>query len=312
MSAGYQTLFGPVPSRRFGRSLGVDLTPYKTCCQDCVFCQLGRTTNKTVERREYVETEAVVAELKHWHATGGMADVITLSGSGEPTLHSRFGEVLEFIRTQIGIPAVLLTNGALLFLPEVRDAAARADIVKVSLSAWHQPSFEWVNRPHYSLKFDQVIQGQKTFRDQFNGLLWMEVFLVKKMNHFNKVVQEIAAVAGEIAPDRIQLNTAARPPAENFVTPVCKEEMSALTHLFQPAAEIIAEFHSAGFGNEKTQVDQEKIFAMLQRRPCTAKQIANGFEMHLDEVLKYLAELTRAGQIRTESIDNSVFYVPAG
>lgn len=311
MQAGYQTLFGPVPSRRFGRSLGVDLTPYKTCCQDCVFCQLGRTINKTVERREYVETETVLAELKHWHQAGGRADVVTLSGSGEPTLHRRFGEVLAFIRSEIGIPAVLLTNGALLFLPQVRDAAARADIVKVSLSAWHQPSFEWVNRPHRSLRFDRLIEGQKTFRAHFNGQLWMEVFLVNKMNSFPTVVLEIAALARAIAPDRIQLNTAVRPPAEDFAAPVSREQMSALTQLFEPAAEVIAEFRTADAGREQLQVNREQIFAMLQRRPCTAQQIAEGFGLHLNEVLKILAELIRDGRIRTKLIYNAVYYAAA-
>jgi wyosine [tRNA(Phe)-imidazoG37] synthetase (radical SAM superfamily) len=312
MQAGYQTLFGPVPSRRFGRSLGVDLTPYKTCCYDCVFCQLGRTTRKTVERREYVKTTAVLSELKHWYRTGGRADVVTLSGSGEPTLHLRFGEVLTFIREEIGIPAVLLTNGALLFLSEVRDAAACADIVKVSLSAWHQPSFEWVNRPDDSLMFDQMIQGQKRFRAQFNGRLWMEVFLVKGMNSFSGVVKEIAALAREIAPDRIQLNTAVRPPAEDFVSPVTKEQMEALTLIFQPPAEIIAEYNIVDSGHEQIQVNEEKIFAMLQRRPCTAEQIADGFDMHLNEVLKYLAMLIRTGKIRAESAKQAVYYVASG
>jgi len=119
----YNYLFGPVPSRRFGRSLGIDLTPYKTCSLDCVFCQLGRTKEKTITRKEYVPIDAVMAELEEWLKTDGQADYITLSGSGEPTLHFRFGEILEFIRTNSAIPAVLLTNGTLLDHAQVRDAA---------------------------------------------------------------------------------------------------------------------------------------------------------------------------------------------
>ena len=129
MQAKYRYLFGPVPSRRFGRSLGVDLTPYKTCCHDCVFCQLGRTTNKTIRRREYVPTERVIEELKHWLSSDGQADYITLSGSGEPTLHTGFGKILDFIRTNTDIPAALLTNGAMLYLPAVRQAASTANVV---------------------------------------------------------------------------------------------------------------------------------------------------------------------------------------
>jgi len=126
----YRHLFGPVPSRRLGRSLGVDLTPFKTCTLDCIFCQLGHTTNKTLDRKEYVPVVAVEAELETWIKEGGKADYITLSGSGEPTLHTRFGEVLQFVRDQTAIPTALLSNGTLFWLPEVREAARHADIVK--------------------------------------------------------------------------------------------------------------------------------------------------------------------------------------
>ena len=303
----YKYLFGPVPSRRFGRSLGVDLTPYKTCSLDCVFCQLGRTTEKTVTRREYVPTDAVLAELKEWLKNDGKADYITLSGSGEPTLHLRFGEVLEFIHKNSTIPAVMLTNGTMLQLPEVRDAAACANVVKVSLSAWDQTSYGWVNRPHPQLRFDHLIEGQKAFRAQFKGYLWIEIFLVGGMNSTPANVQKIAALAEEIDPDRIQLNTVVRPPAEDFATALSKERMEALIHLFNPTAEIIANFRAKPAN--RMQTNQETIFSMLQRRPCTAYQIADIFGMHLNEVSKYLGNLMRIDQIRTIRKNTTVYYV---
>ncbi|MBW1759301.1 MAG: radical SAM protein [Deltaproteobacteria bacterium] len=310
MKKKYRYLFGPVPSRRFGRSLGVDLTPFKTCTLDCVFCQLGRTLKKTITRKEYVPTEAVLAELEDWMKTDGEADFITLSGSGEPTLHSRFGEVLEFIRANTTIPAVLLTNGTLLHLPEVRDAAAHAQVVKVSLSAWNQISYGWVNRPHPQLQFDQLVEGQKAFRAQFKGKLWMEVFLIGGMNSMPADVQKIAAIAKQINPDRIQLNTSVRPPAEEFATALSKERMTALTHLFDPEAEIIAEFSSKHI--KEVQANEETIFSMLKRRPCTSEQISEVFGMHLNEVSKYLGKLMRNGQIHVERENSSVFYAAAG
>ncbi len=302
----YRYLFGPVPSRRFGRSLGVDLNPYKTCSLDCVFCQLGRTTKKIITRREYVPTERVLSELHEWLNKDGKADYITLSGSGEPTLHSRFGEVLEFIRSQSTIPAVLLTNGTMLNLQEVRDAAACADVVKTSLSAWDQPSYIWMNRPHPQLRFDRLIEGQKAFRAQFKGELWMEVFLVGGMNSMRDDVSKIANLAGEIGPDRIHLNTAIRPPAEDFVAPLSKEHMEELTHLFQPRAEVIAEFKAKD--SERVEANQETIFSMLQRRPCTADQIADVFDMHLNEVSKYIGILMRSDQIHVERKSPTVYY----
>ena len=302
----YKYLFGPVPSRRFGRSLGVDLNPYKTCSLDCVFCQLGRTTEKTVNRQEYVPTDMVLSELQEWLKRDGRADYITLSGSGEPTLHSRFGEVLEFIRANSEIPAVLLTNGTMLNLQEVRDAASLANVVKVSLSAWDQASYGWVNRPHPQLRFDQLIEGQRAFRAQFKGPLWMEVFLVGGMNSFPDDVRKIAAFAKEIGPDRIQINTAVRPPAEDFAAALPKERMEALTNLFHPTAEVIAEFRAKHA--DHIQVNQEMIFSMLQRRPCTADQIADVFGMHLNEVSKYLGKLLRTEQIRMERKNTTVYY----
>jgi len=299
-------LFGPVPSRRFGRSLGVDLTPYKTCSMDCVFCQLGRTTNKTVTREEYVETDSVIAELDDWLKRGGHADYITLAGSGEPTLHSRFGEILEYIRKKSTIPAVLLTNGTMLQFQEVREAAACANIVKISLSVWDQASYGWVNRPHRQLQFDQLIEGQKAFRSQFKGQLWLEVFLVGGINSIPANVQKIAAFAKEIIPDRIQLNTAVRPPAEDFAAPLSKERMEGLINLFCPAAEIIAEFETKD--GDHVQVSQEEIFSMLKRRPCTANQIVEIFGMHLNEVSKYLGNLMSTGKIRMEFNNTSVYY----
>ncbi len=303
----YKYLFGPVPSRRFGRSLGVDLTPYKTCSLDCVFCQLGRTTEKTVTRREYVPTDAVLAELKEWLKSGGKADYITLSGSGEPTLHLRFGEVLEFIHKNSTIPAVMLTNGTMLQLPEVRDAAACANVVKVSLSAWDQTSYGWVNRPHPQLRFDHLVEGQKAFRAQFKGHLWMEIFLVGGMNSTPANVRKIAVLAEEIGPDRIQLNTVVRPPAEDFATALSRERMEALIHLFNPTAEIIANFKAKPANHMQT--NQETIFSMLQRRPCTVYQIADTFGMHLNEVSKYLGNLMRIDQIRTIRKNTTVYYV---
>jgi len=306
MEKKYNYLFGPVPSRRFGRSLGVDLTPHKTCSLDCIFCQLGRTTKKTVARKEYVPTDIVLSELKDWLNKDGRADYITLSGSGEPTLHSRFGEVLEFIRSNSKIPAVLLSNGTMLNLPEVRDSANCANVVKVSLSAWDQLSYGWVNRPHSQLRFDDLIKGQKDFRAQFKGQLWMEIFLIAEINSIPANVQKIAALAKEIGPDRIHLNTAVRPPSEDYATALSEKRMEALTDLFHPCAEIIAEFKAKH--SNHVRANQETILSMLQRRPCTADQISDVFDMHLNEVSKYLGKLIRTGQIHSDLKKRDVYY----
>lgn len=303
----YQYLFGPVPSRRFGRSLGVDLTPFKTCSFDCVFCQLGRTAQKTCERKEYVPIDLVTNEIKSWLETGGAADYITLSGSGEPTLHSGFGSVLKYLK-KTAIPSVLLTNGSTMDFPEVRDAASYADVVKVSLSAWDQLSFERINRPQRKLQFKKIIGGLRKFSKQHKGELWIEVFLLFGMNSMPEQVKKIADHLKEIKPDRIHLNTVVRPPAEDFASALSKNRMDSLKSFFDPAAEIISEFST---NHEKNvRANEEIIFSMLKRRPCTIEQISDGFGLHINEVSKYLGKLMQSKHIHTIFKKTDVYYTP--
>jgi len=303
----YKYLFGPVPSRRLGRSLGVDLTPFKTCTLDCIFCQLGRTTNKTLDRHEYAPIRHVESELDAWIKGGGKADYITLSGSGEPTLHTRFGDVLQFVHDRTAIPTALLSNGTLFCQPAVREAAQRADLVKLSLSAWDQFSFEHINRPHLDLKFQNIVDGYRAFRRGFQGKLWIEVFLIWGTNSVPGDVEKIAALTETVGPDEIHLNTAVRPPAEEFALAMPREEMEALAGLFRPTAKVIAEFpsdKSADFA-----ANGDTILAMLKRRPCTAQQIGEVFGMHLNEVSKYLGKLSRTGKIRSRDSGREGYFV---
>jgi len=307
VSQTYKHLFGPVPSRRLGRSLGVDLTPFKTCTLDCIFCQLGRTTHKTLDRKEYMPNWHVEAELEAWIKAGGKADYITLSGSGEPTLHARFGDVLRFVRDRTAIPTALLSNGTLFWCPGVREAAKRADIVKLSLSAWDQFSFEHVNRPHPDLTFQQITEGYRAFREDFQGKLWIEVFLIWGTNTALGDLEKIASLAETIGPDEIHLNTAVRPPAEEFALAMPRKEMDGLTGLFRPPAKVIAEFPSGKSAD--VAANEDTIMAMLKRRPCTAQQIAEVFCMHLNEVSKYVGKLSRTGKIRAQRNGREAYYV---
>ncbi len=303
----FKHLFGPVPSRRFGRSLGVDLTPFKTCSLDCVFCQLGRTTLKTMERKEYVPVNEVVEEMDKWmRHHPGEASYITLAGSGEPTLHSRFGEIIEFAREYPKTPVALLTNGTTLHLPEVRLAASRADVVKITLSAWDQKSFKSIHRPQSNLKFKQVLEGEQLLREEFQGDIWMEVVILKGINSERDDVLRIAEIARSIRPDRIHLNTCVRPPAEDFASPVSHELLSELAGLFEPCAEVITEFRP---DSSSTFTDNETaILDILRRRPCTAQEMAKLFGMHLNEVAKHLGRLTRTSAVQVRSGKHDKYY----
>ena len=306
MKQTYRYLFGPVPSRRLGRSLGVDLTPFKTCTLDCVFCQLGRTTVKTVERREYVPTAAVNTEIAEWLEAGGIADHITLAGSGEPTLHAGFGDVLQSIRSRTDIPTVLLSNGTLFTDPAVREAAGHADIVKLSLSAWDSFSFNCINRPHPDLDFPRIVQGYQAFRKAFKGKLWLEVFLIKGTNSAQRDVERIAVLAETIHPDAIHLNTSVRPTAETSTVALPPAQMIALTTIFRPVATVIADFQIEP--GSPVAATEETILAMLKRRPCSARQIADVFNMHINEVTKYIGNLLHTGQAQIQRRDDETYY----
>jgi len=307
MDTKYRTLFGPVPSRRFGRSLGVDLLPMKTCTLDCVFCQLGRTTNQTVVRKPYVDVELVFKELCDWFSSEKRADYITLSGSGEPTLHSQFGEVLAFIRSKTTIPCVLLTNGTLMDDPEVRQGASHADVVKMSLSVWDDNMFFYVNCPHPALELEKIIGGMTAFRQQYPGQIWLEVFLIAGVNDIPADVQKIADIAESIRPNRIHLNTAVRPPAAEFVNEVPAAELHRLTRLFTPKAEVIADYTTQLTNFDR--ISESTILAMLQRRPCNLNQICGALNLHPNQTLKVLGGLLRSGHIRMTQKHGKKYYM---
>lgn len=307
MTRSYKHLFGPVPSRRFGRSLGIDLTPYKTCSYDCLFCQLGHTTNLTGKRTDYVDINEVLAELEHWFKNDGKANQITLAGSGEPTLHAGFGDILRFVKAQTSIPVAILTNGSMLYLPEVRQAAAQADIVKISLSAWDQASLEKINRPFAGYRFEQLIEGEIQFRKEFTGKLWLEVFMLDGINANPADVKKIAAITSKIKPDRIQLNTCVRPPVEETAKAVPQNVLTELAKIFEPAGEVIADYHASA--GDSVKANEQSILEMLQRRPCTADQISEVFGMHLNEVSKYIGMLVRSNLVTATHRNNDVYYV---
>lgn len=302
MASSYEYLFGPVLSRRLGRSLGIDVTPFKTCSFDCVFCQCGCTTKLTSERGEFVPIEEVCEEFKRWLKEDGSADVITFAGSGEPTLYSRLGELIDFIKAHTDIPVMVLSNGTLLHRIAVRDALMRTDRVKVSLSAWDNESFLRINRPALDITFDQVLAGEREFRREFSGELWLEVFLMEGINADEDQVRKIAAVAGGIRPNRIHLNTAVRPPAEAGVLPVRKERLEALCELFTPRAEMIAAFSSTP--GAATDLSVEKVIDLIRRHPSTAGQLAQTFGVAMDEILPVLDD----SRLEKEARDGETYY----
>jgi wyosine [tRNA(Phe)-imidazoG37] synthetase (radical SAM superfamily) len=306
-AAAEQLVYGPVPSRRLGRSLGVDLVPFKTCTYDCVYCQLGRTTRKTVRRQRWVDPSDVVAQVRA--KLESEPDVIALSGSGEPTLHAGIGDVIAGIKRLTDVPVAVITNGSLLSRPTVRRGLAAADIVLPSLDAPGDGLFRLINRPCAALRFADVVNGMVAFRDEYRGQLWLEVMLLAGVTGVVTEVERLAELAARIAPDRIQLNTAVRPPAEPFVAPVTDASLQRFAGLFTPCAEVIAgPLPAATAGRAAARAD---ILALVSRRPCTVADIATGLGIHHGEALKVATALVSEGAAELHTHEGRSFYVAA-
>jgi wyosine [tRNA(Phe)-imidazoG37] synthetase (radical SAM superfamily) len=303
-AAAQQLVYGPVPSRRLGRSLGVDLVPLKTCTYDCVYCQLGRTTSKTVRRGRWTDPDAAVAQVRD--RLSSKPDVIALAGSGEPTLHAGIGDVIDGIKAITDIPVAVITNGSLLGRPAVRRSLAAADIVLPSLDAPSEELYRRVNRPHEALHLTDLVDGLVSFRAVYEGEIWLEVMLLAGLTDPVAEVRAIAELAARIAPDRIQLNTAVRPPAESFVAPVDRATLEDLTSLFTPRAEVIADLPASVGAGLATAAD---VLQLVSRRPCTIADIATGLAVHHGEALKAATALVSQGAADQYTHEGRTFYV---
>ena len=298
-------IFGPVPSRRLGRSLGVDLVPFKTCTYDCIYCQLGRTTNKTTQRKEWVPIDVVLSQLKD--KLDSKPDYITLSGSGEPTLFSRLEQLISKIKDITDIPVAVLTNGSLLWLPEVRRSLKPADLVVPSLDAGCNQIFQYVNRPHPDISFSKMLEGLVKFRDEYAGNYWLEIFLLAGVTTPEMEINRLKTCINSICPDKVQVNTVTRPPAENFAEPVPQKQLNDLAAQLYENAEVIADYKSV-HKQQDFSARREDVLTLLKRRPCSIEDIAAGLGLHRNEVVKYIEELSSEGKIESKPHNQQLYY----
>ncbi len=306
----WQHLYGPVPSRRLGRSLGIDLVPYKVCTYDCIYCQLGYTTTHTLQRDEYVDTTQVLSEVEAWLTEDGQADYLTFSGSGEPTLHSRIGEMIAAVRAMTEIPVAVLTNGSLLWQPQLRAEVCTADLLVPSLDAATPTAFAKVNRPAPGLSLDRVIAGLQATKNQAIGEMWLEVMLVAGYNDSIEQLEALRAAIDAIKPDRVQINTVVRPPAKATAQPLSAEALQQAQQILGPLAELIAPLDAAQLMMAERQHTEAEVLELLRRRPCTLDDIAAGLGMHRNEVLKYIDGLLSRKEITISQRDENTFYLP--
>lgn len=297
-----QYIFGPVPSRRLGRSLGIDLLPRKMCPLDCVYCECGPTEMLTAERSETVPTEAVLAEIDAALANRPELDSITFSGTGEPTLHMHLGRIIQHIHEKHpGYVVTLLTNGVLFPDPQVRADAALADRVIPNLDAVSQDVFDAVNHPAPGIDNAAVIESLALFRGEFSGQFWLEIFIVPGVNDAPGELRRMADAVRRIRPDRVQLNSLDRPPAYAGVTAPSLERWKEIAAFF-PGADIIARGAFPIPAALVTEHARDRILETLRRRPLTLEDILAQTGMHIHEAHKILQHLLEENRIEKQGV----------
>ena len=306
----YKHLFGPVPSRRLGMSLGVDLIPHKVCSFNCVYCECGRTTTHTNERKEYVPVDNVLKELKHFFANNPEPEYITFSGAGEPTLNSHIGNVLEFIKMNWpDIPVAVLTNGSLFSDINVRKELLKADVVLPSLDAATDKTFRKINRPFRNLDIETYIQGLIDFRKEFPGEIWLEILILPGYNDDIDNLSALKESLVKIKPDRIQLNTLDRPGTVENLRPATKTDLEQIVHFWKlKNVEIITPAPERKDVKSYRRDVENAIMETVSRRPCTIHDLEKVLGIHMNEINKYLGVLEDEGKIETARQERGVFY----
>ena len=306
----YKYLFGPIPSRRLGMSLGIDLVPHKVCSLNCVYCECGQTTNLTTERKEYVPVDEIFTELNRFLKENPAPDYITFSGAGEPTLNSGIGKILNFLKTNYpNIPVAVLINGTLLSNKQVRKELLKADLVLPSLDAASERVFRKINIPHKSLNINSHIQGIVDFRNEYSGKINLEVFLIPGYNDNPEELDSLKNAILKINPDLVQLNTLDRPGTVEKLRAASNSELQTIIDYWNLENAIII----APAPNRKKIKSYRKdietaILETISRRPCTLIDLSQILGKHMNEVNKYLDVLENEKKITTIKQERGLFY----
>lgn len=305
----YKYVFGPVPSRRLGVSLGVDLVTHKTCSLDCIYCECGATTNLTMEREEYVPIDEVLKEIDDYFLKNIKPDFVTFSGSGEPTLNIGIGRVIDHLKSNYDVPVCVLTNGTLLKDKDVRRDITKADIVMPSLDSALLKSFKKINRPEKTIDLNEYIEGIKLFRDEFSGSLDLEILFIPGVNDSAEDIEGLKTAISRINPDSVLLNSLDRPGAIEGIHSLSIAELESIKKRlgFESTKVISKGADRKSIASYRTD-REEAILGTILRRPCTIADLSEILGLHINDIGKYLDVLVKEGRVEAEELERGVFY----
>lgn len=303
-----QFLFGPVPSRRLGLSLGINIIPHKVCNFNCVYCEVGRTTDLINDRRSFYNPEDIEKDFKDNYEKMGKFDFITFSGSGEPTLNKDIGRLIRYVKSFNIAKIAVLTNGSLLNLADVQEELMDADVIIPSLDAANQEAFKKINRAYGSLKVDDIVNGIKEFRDKFKGEVWLEVLFVKDFNDSQKDIEDLKRAVKFINPHKLQIGTIDRPPAEENIKRLTNYElMHIYSELKDLNAELIKPF--ADKNMDFHEFLELSIAKMVSIRPCSKEELMDVFGANDEDMSRILKKLFDEGKISQKVYEGKNFII---
>ena len=302
--------YGPVPSRRLGFSLGVDLFPKKTCSFDCIYCQLGISSKKTVKRFSFLKLSKFKKDLKEIISKNPKINYITISGSGEPTLHKGLDKIIATIKkiTQNKYPVAVITNSSLLHRGEVRDELKEADLIVPSLDAATAKTFSKINRPLKGITLKKIVSGLIRLRKEFKGKIWLEIMLIAGINDSKREIEKFKEIIDKINPDKIQLNLPIRPAGVKISLP-SRSKIERIKKALGKRSKVVVKFSLKKSGSKTYGNLKRDIFVFLKVRPATLDDLTRSLNANSNEIAKQLFLLLDQKKIKKSRLRGIKYFV---
>lgn len=289
--------------------MGVSVTPKKACTLDCIYCQLGKTTKKTIKRFFYVDILELKKELAKIIAGCPKIDYISISGSGEPTLHKRLDKIITAIKsvTNNKYPVAVITNSSLLYQKEVRQELKGADLIVPSLDAAAKKTFYLIDRPHKQITFQKIISGLINLRKEFKGQIWLEIMLLGGINDSLEEASKFKRLVNKINPDKIQLNLPIRPAGVDIALPDYAR-VKKIKKIIGKKCEIVSSFYKET-QKKFSQSVQKDIIKYLNIRPATMKDLEKSVGLKKPVLAKQIKRMLDLRLIMKRMYNRKIYFV---